>query len=338
MNEQQLAFEVPPSLSSEAVYINSRCLLRKEGDQCVIIVAGLPVYRYSNGDDVAEAYVMVSLVESGFAKQKEVARALRCSVRTLRRNQKRYDEGGMAALATRSGWRQGRRRIPASRLRLIQRLAEQGLSNCEIARRLGVTENAIRVQVGPKKECIQGVLPFPSTDRATTVSTSKQPMERVCELSEDSVPIGSETSTQYSADSHSTTQSSHDKSLIAEADEPVSMCLDVDPSNRTFDRFLACSGLIDDATPLFGESTAVPGAGVLFALPLVVHSGIFRVVRKVYGTIGPAFYGLRTTMLTLVLMALSRIKRPEWLKERDPTVLGRILGLVIAGQSGQLAP
>src|SRR5262252_8518296 len=39
------------------------------------------------------------------------------------------------------------------------------------------------------------------------------------------------------------------------------------------------------------------------------------------------FYGLRTTLLTLLLMALLRIKRPEQLKERDPAAFGRLLGL-----------
>ncbi len=294
----------------------------------MVIVAGLPVHHYSAGDDVAEAYVMVSLADSGFAKQKEIAEAFRCSARTVRRHQRRYAEGGMAALATRSGWRPGRRRIPANRLRLIAKLEAQGLSNSEIARRLGVTENAIRTQVGPKKESVQEVMPFVSTEGSTAVSTSRQPMGRVSGASEASVPLGSESPTKESGDSQSPRKSSiQEKNRITETDEPVPLRLDVDPTNRTFDRFLACSGLIDDAAPLFGETTDVPGAGVLFALPLLVHSGIFQVARKVYGGIGPAFYGLRTTMLTLLLMALLRIKRPEWLKERDPATLGRILGL-----------
>ena len=135
-------------------------------------------------------------------------------------------------------------------------------------------------------------------------------MGRVCEASEDSVPLGSETPIKDSGDSPRES-SIQEKERITEGDEPVPLRLDVDPTNRIFDRFLACSGLIDDAAPLFGETTDVPGAGVLFALPLLVHSGIFHVARKVYGGIGPAFYGLRTTMLTLLLMALLRIKRPE---------------------------
>ncbi len=93
MIQEDLKLEVPPVESSEMEFINSRCLLRKEGDQRVVIVAGLPVHHYSAGDDVAEVYVMVSLVDSGFAKQKEIAEAFRCSARTLRRHQRRYAEG-----------------------------------------------------------------------------------------------------------------------------------------------------------------------------------------------------------------------------------------------------
>jgi hypothetical protein len=48
---------------------------------------------------------------------------------------------------------------------------------------------------------------------------------------------------------------------------------------------------------------------------------------KIYGSLGPAFYGLRTSLLTLLLMALWRIKRPEGLKEYSPQDLGRVLGL-----------
>jgi hypothetical protein len=105
------------------------------------------------------------------------------------------------------------------------------------------------------------------------------------------------------------------------------MSLDRDASDRTFDRQLAYLGLLDDAAPLFREGSSVPGVGVLLALPCVIESGLFQISRKLYGEIGPAFYGLRTMLLTLVLMALLRIKRPEQLKERDPAAFGRVLGL-----------
>ena len=86
-------------------------------------------------------------------------------------------------------------------------------------------------------------------------------------------------------------------------------------------------GLLDDAAPIFRDGSQVSGVGVLLALPYLVHSGLMQIARKLYGKIGPAFYGLRTTLLTLFLMALLRIQRPEQLKERDPAALGRLLGL-----------
>ncbi|MGA7455670.1 MAG: hypothetical protein WBW73_32030, partial [Rhodoplanes sp.] len=42
------------------------------------------------------------------------------------------------------GWRRGRRRISGKRLRSIEMLKSQGMSNRAIAHRLGVSEKAIR--------------------------------------------------------------------------------------------------------------------------------------------------------------------------------------------------
>ncbi len=71
----------------------------------------------------------------------------------------------------------------------------------------------------------------------------------------------------------------------------------------------------------------MPGLGVLLAMPALVESGVLAVAREIYGGLGPAFYGLRTTLVTLLLMALLRVKRPEGLKERSPRQLGQVLGL-----------
>jgi prepilin-type processing-associated H-X9-DG protein len=291
-----------------------------EGDHRVVAVEGMAVHHYTIHDPVAEAYAMVFLVESGFAQQNEVASAFGRSDRTVRRHQQRYAEGGMAALATRSGWRPGRRRIACSRLRLIRRLREKGLNNCEIAQRLGVTEKAIRKQVGPTREPSTVDLPLPA-------ETAAEPKQKTRAESSGIVEPAPEKTERASSDGDPSTICSGVQEPMSETEEPVSMSLDVDPGNRTFDRLLACFGLIDDAAPVFGDATAVPGAGVLFALPFLVHSGILQLARKIYGEIGPAFYGLRTTLLTMLLMALQRIKRPEWLKKRDPATLGRILGL-----------
>jgi len=102
---------------------------------------------------------------------------------------------------------------------------------------------------------------------------------------------------------------------------------DTDPSNRAIDRAFARLGLLQDAAPLFRNGESIPGAGVLVAIPAIVESGILDRARKVYGSLGASFYGLRTILFTFVLMALLRIKGPEGLKEHSPVDLGRLLGL-----------
>jgi transposase len=313
MSTQQ-ALALPSPAASNTVIINARCSLRIEADQRVIVVAGLPVHHYRAEDAVAESYAMVFLVEAGFAQQAEVARAFACSVRSVRRYQRRYAQGGMAALGREEGWRRGRRRVSGKRLRSIETLKSQGMSNRGIAHRLGVTEKAIRKLVGASKPAEGAQLAFAGLTGppVTAVASAKS----------------------IAADSDSVTPLAEERAgasdlITAPGDgsEPLQMSLDRDASDRTFDRLLAYLGLLDDAAPLFREGSSVPAVGVLLALPCLIESGLLRISRKLYGEIGPAFYGLRTTLLTLLFMALLRIKRPEHLKERDPAAFGRLLGL-----------
>jgi transposase len=318
MSAQQ-ALPLPSPAASNTVVINARCSLRSEADQCAIIVAGLPMHHYCADDPVAEAHAMVMLVDAGFAQQTEVARAFGRSVRTVRRHQRRFAEGGMAALCRDEGWRRGRRRISGKRLRTIEKLKSEGMSNRAIAHRLGVCENAIRKLVGSSN---------PAADIAQPafagIATAAAEQQRA---------IGAASAKSTGDDPDRIAPPADDRTDDIEAiatpedSEPVPMSLDHDASDRTFDRQLAYFGLLDDAAPLFRDGSSVPGAGVHLALAYVVESGLFRISRKLYGEIGPAFYGLRTTLLTLVLMALLRIKRPEHLKERDPAAFGRLLGL-----------
>jgi len=319
MNGQQ-ALPLPSPTPSNIVVINARCSLRTEADQRVIVVAGLPVHHYRAEDAVAEAYAMVFLVNSGFAQQTDVARAFDRSVRTIRRYQERYVDGGMAALGREEGWRRGRRRISGKRLRSIEVLKSQGISNRAIAHRLGVNEKAIRKLVGASKPAKSAQLGLPAIEPG-----AEKPAESC-------VP----SATSIGEDGDRPTRSAGEKgedcdpataSEAANDDDPVPMSLDGDASDRTLDRQLAYLGLLDDAAPLFRDGSSVPGVGVLLALPCLVESGLIRISRKLYGEMGPAFYGLRTTLLTLVLMALLRIKRPEHLKEKDPAAFGRLLGL-----------
>jgi transposase len=294
--------------------INERCLFRTQDEHRVVLVSGIVLAQYALSDPMAEAYAMVNLVEQGWATQQDVARAFDCSARTVRRDQRRFEEGGLAALGQIGGYPKGQQRLPAARSGWIDRLKAHGYSNREVARRAGVSEMAIRKvlrrlgwkESQPQPDLIpaEAVAPanpnlsaFPSADASPTRSASAQGANP-----------------NLSA-------------FCAAGEKPFGLSRDTEPGHRCADRLLARLGLLEDAPPLFGSATALPRAGVLLALPVLVASGVFECAQKIYGSLGPAFYGLRTSLLTLLLMALWRIKRPEGLKEYSPADLGRVLGL-----------
>ena len=297
--------------------VNDRCLLRTQDGHRVVIAAGTALAHYALSDRMAESLAMLNLVEQGWADQNDVARAFGCSSRTVRRHQERYENGGLAALGRKSGYPQGRRRLRPQRTRLVHRLKSEGHSNREIARQIGVSEKAVRKllrRMGWKD-----------------VPTAKQlllPIENLPSAADPKLSALSNAAPGEPSVGHA--QSADPKlSAFAEpsAEEALPVTFDKDPTNRSMDRFFACVGMLDDAAPLFASGSTPPHAGVLLAIPSLIESGVLDCAQEVYGSLGPAFYGLRTTMLALLFMGLLRIKRPEGLKEEPPEDLGRVLGL-----------
>jgi Transposase protein/Winged helix-turn helix len=302
-----------PADATTGTPINDRCVIRTQHDFRIVIVSGIVLAQYAVGDRMAQSYAMVNLVEQGWASQIEVARAFDCSTRSVRRYQCRLDSGGLAALGHPRGYPSKRPRASHARDRFVLQLKAQGIANKEIARRLGVTPKAIRKllkRIGwrdhePEQFCLP--IPEPRGDPKLSAFPT---------LSSGEV-----------AEKSSVTGAPKLSAIASTDDEPVPFSFDTNPSDRRMDRLLAYLGVLDDAAPLFRSGARVPYAGVLLALPALVDSGIFIIARKTYGSIGPAFYGLRTTFIALLLMALLRIKRPEGLKEHSPRDLGRVLGL-----------
>ena len=301
---------------SNVVFVNGRCQLRREGTTQMVLVSGLPVAHFSDDDRPAAANAMVMLVEHGWAQQVEVARAFDCDVRTVRRAQQRYDEAGLAALGREAGYPKGKHRSRA-RDREVAGLKARGYSNREIGRRLGCDEKAVRKRLrrlgwkAPEAEQIS--LPLVAMEAPGADPNVSGLQTLPVEMPRDEGTSGADPNLSGST------------STSAPADLPFTM--DDDPADRRWDRLLAYLGMIDDAAPMFRDGQAVPHAGVLLALPALLATGVLDVAREVWGNIGPAFYGLRTSIVTMLLMALLRIKRPEALKEHSPPELGRVLGL-----------
>lgn len=262
---------------------------------------------YDVNDHAAQECAMVTLFEAGYADQNDIARAFGCTPRTLRRYQERIESGGLLALGRPRGRPSHKGSPPIEgRDRTILHLKERGLSNRAIAVKLGFSEKAVRKRLrrlGWKPQpaiCV----PFETmTDDATQPMTA--PSDTTVAAATAAATIGDDKTT----------------------DSPLPVSFDRNPLDRSLDRLLAAMGKLEDAAPLFARTENLPGAGVLLAVPALVQSGVLTAARKIYGSLGPAFYGLRTTIVTSILLALLRIPRPEALKEHSPGDLGRIVGL-----------
>ncbi len=296
------------------VAVNARCMMRTKDGHRVVLVASIVLSQYSTCDRMAEAHAMVSLVEQGWADQREVAMAFGCTSRTVRRFQRRFETGGLPALARVAGYPVGRPRLPRSRERLVSRLKADGQSNREIARRVGVSEVAIRKLLSRLGW------------RAPHTQQARLPLDGSAANPNLSAPLPPSAAPSVARTAPVVSAADPNLSAAGSVDDcPTSF--DSDPADRSLDRLFARLGLLDDAAPLFRDGGRVPRAGVLIAVPALMRSGVLDVAHQVYGSIGPAFYGLRTTVVALLLLALLRIKRPEGLKEHSPVDLGRLLGL-----------
>ncbi len=74
---------------------------------------GVVFAHYEVGERAAEAYALITLYESGYARQVQLARSFGYLARSLRRYQARFEAGGMGALARDAG-RQVGARVSAS--------------------------------------------------------------------------------------------------------------------------------------------------------------------------------------------------------------------------------
>lgn len=317
LERERLAFPPPPPGS---LFVNDHVSSRTEGTQRVISVHGVVFAHYDVSDRVAEAYALVTLVDLGYADQNDLAGAFGYSTRSLRRYRARVEAGGLGALGRPPGRPAGRRAEPSrSRRRdeTMLRLKTTGLSNRAIAGRLGFDEKVVR-------RCLHRVGWRPSAD-------SSLPFQPETEHEADAATDASASQVARPATGRRPPRSG-DETTEAKT-EPVPTSLDRDPLNRSMERLLAAMGVLEDAAPLFARAPCVPRAGVLLAIPSLVGTGVLSIARTIYRSIGPAFYGLRTTLVAYVLVALLRVPRPEALKEYAPADLGRLWGWIACPRS-----
>ena len=238
----------------------------------------------------------------------------------------------------------GPTKIKAYKNRLMISLAQHGIRKTEIAARLGVNESAVRKalrRLGLEELALRQAtlaLEEAGADRGESEPTAGGPegpeLPPTATTEERPAALSPGGDTQHgvveATGERGETQgeaAAGDEQKAGEVELPVATSVDTDPENRSLDRALARAGLLDDAAPLFGTRRNVRSAGLLLAVPILVAHGVFADAVKIFGRLGPAFYGIRNTVASLLLMFLARINRPEHLKEHSPQALGAVLGL-----------
>lgn len=315
------------------------------------------LYRVALDDSVHLALVAVTLRLSELATQLEIAQAFGHSVATQRRWETRYAQHGIAGLQAKTPT--GRpAKLGRGQLAVVERWFQQDVSNYEMARRLAVSEATVRrvLQKAGLRRQTTPAAELPLDDDASapaespttappSVALASEPAESPS-TPPPSVALASEPAAVavVSAPDVSPPATPTNPAVAATLPCPQAaplaanrlpagnaparvLTIDRDPADRSGDRTLARLGFLDDAAPLFADHQELPRAGVLLAVPVLQAHGCLEVFSRLYASLGPAFYGLRTTVFSLILLALLRIKRPENLKEYSPEQLGRLLGL-----------
>jgi DNA-binding CsgD family transcriptional regulator len=257
---------------------------------------------------------MVTLFETGYADQNDIARCFGYSARTLRRYQERLKAGGLSALARPRGRPVVRSFVHNKLLprdRTILRLKAKEMSNRWIAGRLGLSEKAVR-----KSLRRLGWKPGPEPSLSFLPETGSQ-----VQLAVVSASTWLETPT-------SVTEQPPDKRPQLPSDA-AAKSFDANPLDRSMDRLLAAMGLLDDALPVFAPTRSLPRAGVLLAIPALVASGLLSTAEKILRQPGPAFYGTANDSgLPMFSWRFYGIPRPETLKEYPPGGTGSFVGLI----------
>ena len=91
-------------------------------------------------------------------------------------------------------------------------------------------------------------------------------------------------------------------------------------------RVLASLGELNAVEPEFRCTYDVPNAGVLFALPALLATGLLKYTEQFF-KLPKGYYGLDSLFILLAFMALSRVKSIESLRYNAPGEWGNIIGL-----------
>jgi len=280
-----------PLLPENAEVVSPDLAVVRGGAMFVLFNASGAIYQCRQDDEVGVRLGVCLAVDLGLAPVTELATVCGLHRATLHRDHAKLEAAGVEAVRPKKRGPKGPHKLVPKVLAEAQHRLDAGDSLREVGRSVGVSEFAVRWAI--KK----GLL------RRRSAGMTGPTVARTKDVADEELARPSERAAEDQA------------------------CEDGVAVKRTNERVLARFGKLPEAPPSFEASEAVPGAGVLLALPALLEQGLLEDGSNVYGSLKNGFFGLRSVLLTFAFMALLRIRTPEQLTEHAPGELGFLLGL-----------
>lgn len=291
-----------------------------------VFICGQLLHHYVLGNRDEEAFVIAVLARGGHAKNRHLAKAFGVDEKTVYRYRMRLEEKGAAGIPERKRGPKGPSVATAAFRKRVLALDEPDRSAAEIGRMLGVSHTTIGRIL---REEGRRPRPHPSlfesaeggSDAAAEASAAVSAGNEAGLLGHAaSAEVADEKQGRGTTDARAPGETGE---TVEAAARPVAEA--VPP--RLVERLLARTGRIEEAPPVVEPGTNLRWAGAFLALPGFLEVGLSSAAVSAYGRLRNGFYGLRSVILTLFLMAVARIRSPEGLSAVPPEILGRILGL-----------
>ena len=318
------------------MHVNQRCQVTTVEGVVVIFVDGVAWMSFDEQDVACRRLAMVQLSDRGVGTHAQIASAFGLTPLAVDRCRKAYREHGVAGLLPKTNGPKGPRVTGGKVDKVILAAAGAGRSATEIAAKLGINSQAVRRalrRLGYKAESRQeplamaelGEPPKAAPSAGGTAPGAGEPLDKGQRPSE--AAAQAPPAMEISESPEVAVAEEPSRPLRLTAVPAARFTMDTDASHRKLDRALAAEGLLDDAAPLFVDARGIRDVGALLAIPVLAQQGVFYEALKVFGGIGPAFYGLRTTIVCLCLLMMLNLSRLQDVMQREPRSVGKLLGL-----------
>jgi hypothetical protein len=277
-----------PGFPDGAERIGNGLSILKEGGTVTYFVGNDNYFSHAQSDRGGERFALTSLMANRHVRAAELERSsLRIPHRTLMNWMAQYREAGPGSFYTEAARQKPRVMTPPMVAQCASLLAA-GHRPAVIARQTGVGESTLRKAIAAGR-IVPEVMPAAPDAACLTPPVGLTKGER--------------------------------SRLDAEAADGIGTAC-----TRADERMQAALGLAHSAATRFEAATDVSLGGLLAGLPALCANGLLSGIGR-YMKLPTGFYSCLHILLTLGLMALSRIRRPEGLRHIPPGEFGKVIGL-----------